>query len=458
MKKMLSCSIVILALFMSACLFIGAPDSNSINNEENNSNNLKTNNNTTTPGICGDGIVGGSEECDGTDLNGASCDVNGRLSCNADCTFNRTQCASEYCIDTPEFLRCGIDTLSSKSCESEGFDGGTLSCNDCEIDTSQCFRCGNEKIEDDELCDGSNLGERTCQTEGYQNGEISCTDTCKISTEECEGTLYSQLSVGTKHSCALTMQGFAKCWGKDSDETDKVSNAVSNTPTTTAFSKVVAGRNHSCGLAMDGSVLCWGRLITDIETRRGPYKDLSAGNAFTCALTPESNAECWKIGAPVELRSADLATIESDATWTCGIDLNGNAQCWGDGNYPDIPQDIEFKRLSVGFLSVCGILSADGSIKCWSKVEITQSQVDGKRPLNGIYDAISVSSNYACAVRDDGVPKCWGYAGAGTGRTEPPDGELFKSIQTGATHACGIKTDGTIVCWGDSDDERLDVP
>lgn len=51
----------------------------------------------TVPG-CGDGMIQSGESCDGSDLNGQSCSTQGfsggTISCNSDCTFNTSQCTS----------------------------------------------------------------------------------------------------------------------------------------------------------------------------------------------------------------------------------------------------------------------------------------------------------------------------------------------------------------------------
>jgi len=48
--------------------------------------------------LCGDGIINGEDECDGTNLNGKTCAEgrgNGALSCKADCTFNYSGCSGQ---------------------------------------------------------------------------------------------------------------------------------------------------------------------------------------------------------------------------------------------------------------------------------------------------------------------------------------------------------------------------
>ena len=55
--------------------------------------------NATVPGpVCGDGIIGSGEQCDGSNLGGATCVSvgfgGGSLSCKANCTYNTSQCIS----------------------------------------------------------------------------------------------------------------------------------------------------------------------------------------------------------------------------------------------------------------------------------------------------------------------------------------------------------------------------
>src|SRR5690606_30542439 len=78
--------------------------------------------------VCGDGVVEGAEDCDGTDLGG-------------------------------------------RTCGDEGFASGTLACaSDCTFDTSMCEdepgpMCGDGTREGSEACDGTDLGIATCEGE-----------------------------------------------------------------------------------------------------------------------------------------------------------------------------------------------------------------------------------------------------------------------------------------------------
>ncbi len=90
--------------------------------------------------VCGDGLLNPTlgEQCEGSDLNGASC-------------------------------------------QSLGFDTGTLGCGSCKYVTAQCVkRCGNGVVDPGEQCDGK-VGVAACTTFGYQ----ACTATCQLDTGHC---------------------------------------------------------------------------------------------------------------------------------------------------------------------------------------------------------------------------------------------------------------------------------
>jgi len=135
--------------------------------------------------FCGNGIIEDGESCDGT-LGGQSCVgqgfSSGALDCAADCTFDTTGCGTcgNDIIDGTEF--CDGSNLAGADCIGlgVGFDSGTLSCagNCTGLDTSTCGTCGNDFTDGDELCDGISLDGATCLTQGFDGGTLSCTADC----------------------------------------------------------------------------------------------------------------------------------------------------------------------------------------------------------------------------------------------------------------------------------------
>jgi hypothetical protein len=77
---------------------------------------------------------------------------------------------------------CDGGDLGGASCQSLGFDAGTLACGfTCRgYDTSDCyhFGCGNGLLEDGEICEAGELGGASCISEGFHSGILACNGTC----------------------------------------------------------------------------------------------------------------------------------------------------------------------------------------------------------------------------------------------------------------------------------------
>lgn len=121
--------------------------------------------------VCGNGVVDGSEQCDGTDLGGADCTTfgfsTGTLVCDTSCLYNVSSCA------TPP------------------------------------GSCGNGMAEGLEECDGSDLRAATCASLGYTGGGgLTCTAGCSYDTSSCSCSV-----------CAgsLTASGQTTSYGPGSD-------------------------------------------------------------------------------------------------------------------------------------------------------------------------------------------------------------------------------------------------
>ncbi|MBN2459264.1 hypothetical protein JXB28_03180 [Candidatus Woesearchaeota archaeon] len=164
----------------------------------------------TTP-TCQDGVRNQiSEECDRTDLVGFTCGffgfTNGSLLCTNDCKLNKSLCSStagacgDNIVQRPNVKgadeECDGSDLDGMTCEDLEYDIGTLKCKgDCSFDQSNCSYseveegfCGDGILGSYELCDGNLWGRVTgCDYfETYSGGVLACRyDNCQFDTTGC---------------------------------------------------------------------------------------------------------------------------------------------------------------------------------------------------------------------------------------------------------------------------------
>ncbi len=147
---------------------------------------------------CGDGVLDAPEQCDGGNLNGATCAglegfAGGVLQCGSDCRFDTNLCHPETeCGDGLVYgaEQCDGANLLGQTCMSVGLVSGVLTCKaDCTFDTTSCIGqsvCGDGQIQGSEACDGTNLNGMTCQILGYPDGTLTCTSGCSLDLTSCQ--------------------------------------------------------------------------------------------------------------------------------------------------------------------------------------------------------------------------------------------------------------------------------
>jgi len=148
--------------------------------------------------VCGDGIVRGNEDCDGSsfaDPSEADCAVllgsrfYGDVTCSA-CELDTSGCG--VCGDgtlQPGFEVCDpAQTPGAVACADAlgPAYGGETSCTpECEWEDTCVLTCGNGSVDGAEPCDGDDLAGATCQSEGFVGGALSCTAACALDTAQC---------------------------------------------------------------------------------------------------------------------------------------------------------------------------------------------------------------------------------------------------------------------------------
>jgi cysteine-rich repeat protein len=143
-------------------------------------------------------------------LNGETCLTRGfdggSLSCSS-CSFDTSSCTLETCGDGV------IDT--GEECDDSNTTAGDGCGSDCQIEQgfectgepSVCTAlpvCGDGTADPNEACDGDDLKGATCESLGFDSGTLTCTAGCAFDTSQCEGTPLPPVEVLTPGTCEVS--------------------------------------------------------------------------------------------------------------------------------------------------------------------------------------------------------------------------------------------------------------
>jgi alpha-tubulin suppressor-like RCC1 family protein len=271
------------------------------------------------------------------------------------------------------------------------------------------------------------------------------------------------VSAGSEHSCAVSIQGEVKCWGKNSNgQLGDGSTANRLAPVAVAwntqFNSIGAGDIHTCGVTVTGYIACWGsnsygqlgdgtttqRLVPVLVSGISNAVSVSAGASHSCAVLSTGGVRCWgnnvggKLGdgtttqrlVPVVVSGiSNAVSVSAGASHSCAVLSTGGVRCWGNNASGKLGDGTTTQRL----------------------VPVV---------VSGISNAVSVSAGYlhSCAVLSTGEIRCWGsntYGQLGDGTSNQrltPVGVLdissANTAVTGNTHTCALLHSGLVKCWG----------
>lgn len=307
---------------------------------------------------------------------------------------------------------------------------------------------------------------------GGQLGNGSTSSVSSTPTAVAGDLTFESLTLATRarYGCGLRPDGAAYCWGFNSS--GQLGDGTANTPHLTpapvlgglTFVSLSAGGLHTCGLTVDSLAYCWGDnsfgqfgdgTITGspspVSAAPGMrFKALVADDGYTCGLTSAGAAYCWGLGSVGNLGNGGtqssltplavaggltFASITAGGFDACGLTAIGEAHCWGFNSFGAV---------------------GDGS----TTPRAVPTPVTGGRQ----FTSVRMGFEHACGVAVGGTAYCWGsndQAALGDGTTThrsvptPVLGGLrFHIVSIADYHACGVTeiVDGTndIYCWGDN--------
>jgi alpha-tubulin suppressor-like RCC1 family protein len=316
----------------------------------------------------------------------------------------------------------------------------------------------------------------------------------------------SSTGYAVSHSCGLQADDDALCWGNhesgqlgyddgpraDSRDGLKMCKAYdldyvlcNEVPTQTGgggWRQVDAGADHSCAVTTGGAAFCWGRsTVGQLGTTAATetcYKFYDySGTPFACILTP----------APVT-GGLTWRQVSAGDDFTCGLTTGGAAYCWGrnhvgqlgNGTTANAPAPTPvsggpYRWISAGRTHACAVTTT-GAVRCWgsnvrgrlgngstagSTVPVTVAA-----PGDGsTWASVEAGDPHTCALTSTGRPFCWGGNGDGqlgdgttTDRLVPTavsTARTFASVGAGLNFSCGRSSAGIVLCWGSGSGGKL---
>jgi prepilin-type N-terminal cleavage/methylation domain-containing protein len=306
-------------------------------------------------------------------------------------------------------------------------------------------------------------------------------------------TVWSMISVGGEHACAIGANQLAYCWGGNANGGEIGDNSsidrLTPVPVYTAgvlngrtILKIASGFYHTCAVASDNQAYCWGN---------GQYGRLGNGGTSSSLVPVAVNTS----GA---LSGLTINNIAGGSAHTCATASNGNAYCWGIGNSGQlgnnslsgslVPVAVDTSgvlsgktiiQISSSYQHTC-VVASDNQAYCWGSAWLGNNSsstssvpvaVDTSGVLSGLtINSISAGRDHTCAVASNGNAYCWGQNANGQLGNNSVSNSLVPvavsmsgilsgltigSISAGYYHTCAIASNNQVYCWGSGTSGKL---
>lgn len=235
---------------------------------------------------------------------------------------------------------------------------------------------------------------------------------------------WESLQIGLFHSCGITKVTkddqewrALKCWGDNSygqigDPTQQNVPTPTTVDPNTQYKSISVGLYHTCGISLDGLARCWGRGdfvqlgLAHVKSAKVPltvdsfnnvvikYKSIASGAYHTCGIKEDDTLRCWG--------RSDFGQL-------------GTGQAHYQGTIQNIDPGVRYKQVSLGDFHTCGI-TMDDQIKCWGKNDFGQIGVGHQEPVTKPtlvsktlkFKKVKVGKFHTCAESLNNELYCWG--------------------------------------------------
>jgi alpha-tubulin suppressor-like RCC1 family protein len=349
-------------------------------------------------------------------------------------------------------LRSALATTTSALPFGQVSAGGLHTCGVTSEAQAYCWGYNNYG----QLGDGTTTGPELCLALGCSTRPVAVLG----------GLRFRQVSAGEDHTCGVTTDYRAYCWGLNSGALGDGTMLYRTKPVAVAgglhFRQVSAAHSHTCGVTTDNRAYCWGyngagqlgNGMRSIDPQLTPvavvgglqFRQVSGGTQHTCGVTTDNRVFCWgqnssgQIGdsTEVSLRLSPTRVAAGTRQWrqidagfshTCAVTTTYRAFCWGNGREGQLGNGKSY--LSFWPRAVAGGLS---------------------------FERVTAGHRHTCGETTTNRAYCWGYndsgqLGDGTTiqRLTPVAvvGALsFRQVSAGGYHSCGVTSGSLAWCWG----------
>jgi len=323
------------------------------------------------------------------------------------------------------------------------------------------------------------------------------------------GHAFRSIAVGSIHSCGITTDSTAWCWGSNSAGQLGDSSTTSRSQPTAVrgglkwIAVAPAGYSsleHTCGITATGAAYCWGsgsngQLGTGSNASSTVPVPVAGGltftqlavaglfGSFTCGVTTGGAAYCWganrfgtlgrgdtvSSSSPVAVAGGlSFSEVTAGSAFACGRTISAGVYCWGNNTVGQMGQGffgfeslspipvqtgLVFRQVAVGQLHTCG-LAADSAAWCWGRNQEGQlgtgtlfSSTAPRAVAGGLrFASITLGYFSSCGLTADGVAYCWGGGRPAVPSVAQPGTVFLSLISSPGDRACGIRADSAVVC------------
>lgn len=288
---------------------------------------------------------------------------------------------------------------------------------------------------------------------------------------------FTAISAGKAHTCALTREGFAWCWGDGrngalGDGKRIVQRWPQPVNTTERFVEIGAGGDFTCARTTSDAVYCWGNerpVPSWPEVALSPVRvpasikasALAIGNRHACVLDQRDRASCWgfnvdgetgtglagsvapMIAAPMlVVGDYRFQSLSAGSGFTCGVSANAAILCWGS--------------------NIDGVIGSGAKERCADISYVACSTRPVVIPSPHLATSVSSGTGHVCALTSEKQVMCWGSNSAGQAGffdsrrlwidiPKPVEfglNEQVRSVHSGGIHSCALTEQHTMYCWG----------